>query len=119
MAQKVRRRESTRLYTMLVRIQDQLKGNLQDRQAENPHVHHSLAPARQIDFPKKSKGRCRCTTSIEFGKKISKKREAYAQLLLNLPPIAHIIYIDERGFNVFQRRRQGRAEVGADMSNAI
>ena len=110
MAAEVRRLARENPFTTLVRIQDQLLANLPDKPRIHTstiarHLHNQLISlkiaGKDADVPHQR--------NLALNKE---KRRTYAQWLTNLPPTSHIIYIDECGFNVFQRRHQGRATVG-------
>jgi len=110
MAEEVRRLARENPFTTLVRIQDQLVANLPNKPRIHTstiarHLHNQLISlkiaGKDADVPHQR--------NLPINKE---KRHTYAQWITTLPPTSHVIYIDECGFNVFQRRRQGRAEVG-------
>ena len=105
MAEEVRRLARENPFTTLVRIQDQLVANLPNKPRIHTstiarHLHNQLISlkiaGKDADVPHQR--------NLPINKE---KRHTYAQWITTLPPTSHVIYIDECGFNVFQRRRQG------------
>ena len=97
-------------FTTLVQIQDQLRAAM----PEKPRIHNSTI-ARHLQnqlISMKIAGKDADVPRQRNTNENKQKRYAYAEWLAHLPLNAHIIYIDECGFNLFTRRRQARSAVG-------
>ena len=110
MVEEIRRLARESPFTTLTRIQDLLVANLPNK----PRIHTSTI-ARHLDKQLISLKIAGKDSDVPHQRNLpqnKQKRLTYAQWLSNLPPTTHIIYIDECGFNIYNRRRQGRAEIG-------
>lgn len=105
-------------FTTLQAINDQLRANLPVK----PHIHTSTV-ARHLENQLISVKIAGKDADVPIRRNTAankEKRFQYATWLVNLPAnLHHIIYIDECGFNLFQRRTQGRAPVGERVRRQI
>lgn len=110
MVQEILRLARDNPFTTLENIKDHLRRNLPMK----PVIHTSTI-ARHLNNQLISLKIAGKDSDVPHQRNLpanKEKRWQYAQWLTQLPATAHIIYVDECGFNIYQRRRQGRAEVG-------
>ena len=110
MLQEILRVARENPFTTLENIKDRLRRNFPTK----PAIHISTI-ARHLDNQLISLKIAGKDSDVPHQRNLpvnKEKRYQYAQWLSQLSANAHLIYVDECGFNIYQRRRQGRAQVG-------
>ena len=117
MVAEIRRIARENPFTTLVQIQDRLQANLPDK----PRIHTSTIARHLMNqlISLKIAGKDADVPHQRNTQDSKEKRFLYAQWLTHLPANVHLIYVDECGFNIYQRRRQGRAEIGQRVRRRI